>query len=97
MLIEFEPAAKFELNEALDWYAQRSDFAATAFADEINSATVRIAADPERFPKTIAGCRQASLRRYPYSIIYFIEFSKIFIVAVAHAKRHPEYWLNRRP
>jgi len=33
--------------------------------------------------------------KFPYSIIYTIEPDHIRILAVAHSKRKPEYWLSR--
>ena len=42
------------------------------FASEVDAALEKIAADPERFAKTYAGCRYCSLKRYPFSVIYYI-------------------------
>jgi len=35
------------------------------------------------------------VRRYPYSIFYLIEDEVVEIVAVAHHKQRPGYWLGR--
>jgi hypothetical protein len=34
-------------------------------------------------------------RRYPYTLVYRHHDGLVSIVAVAHHKRHPEYWLQR--
>jgi hypothetical protein len=39
--------------------------------------------------------RPRVLQRFPYSIIYLVERNEIVIVAVAHHKRRPGYWLDR--
>ena len=62
---------------------------------EIDVAVEKIVATPERFPPTYAGCRRYTLNRYPYNVIYYQTDERIFIVAIAHMKRHPTYWRSR--
>lgn len=33
--------------------------------------------------------------RYPYQVIYREEAGEVIVIAVAHAKRDPEYWRGR--
>jgi plasmid stabilization system protein ParE len=94
--VEFNALAREEFDEALNWYAERSKGAAVGFASEIDAAIEKIAADPDRFPGTYAGCRQCSLRRYPYCVVFHHTSNKITVVAIAHAKRRPTYWRHRR-
>jgi len=35
------------------------------------------------------------LRQFPYSLFFIIENDTVVIVAVAHHKRRPGYWLPR--
>ena len=39
--------------------------------------------------------RRKVLRRFPYSVAWLVEPTGIVIVAVAHGKRRPGYWLDR--
>ena len=39
--------------------------------------------------------RRRVLRRNPFAIVYLIDDGAIVIVAVAHHKRRPGYWLPR--
>lgn len=39
--------------------------------------------------------RRCLLQKFPYAIIYSIEPDHIHIIAVAHTKRKPGYWLIR--
>jgi hypothetical protein len=49
-----------------------------------------------RYPECDAGCREAALTRYPYSLVYRIEpDGSVLIVAVAHSSREPSYWEGR--
>jgi toxin ParE1/3/4 len=40
--------------------------------------------------------RRYNLRRFPYSIIYQITADEIRILAVAHHRRRPGYWAQRK-
>lgn len=40
--------------------------------------------------------RRFVLRKFPYSIIYSIEPDCVMILAVAHQRREPGYWRERR-
>ena len=46
-------------------------------------------------PSYEAGTRRYLFSVYPYSLIYRVTDQEITIVAVAHAKRKPGYWMNR--
>jgi hypothetical protein len=39
--------------------------------------------------------RRALLPRFPYALVFLELQAEIRVLAVAHAKRHPDYWLNR--
>ena len=39
--------------------------------------------------------RRAMLPRFPYGVVFLELGTEIRILAVAHAKRQPGYWLNR--
>jgi plasmid stabilization system protein ParE len=74
----------------------RSAVAAQAFALEIDPAIKSIADTPERWPEATRGERRFILPRFPYSILYRIRSDAVFVVAVAHQRRRPGYWRDRR-
>ena len=39
--------------------------------------------------------RRCILRRFPYSIIYQLVTDELRVIAVAHHRRRPGYWVNR--
>lgn len=39
--------------------------------------------------------RRRILRQFPYSIFYIVEDDNVVIIAIAHHKRRPGYWLPR--
>jgi plasmid stabilization system protein ParE len=85
-----------DAREARDWYAERSALAARGFLLELSDAIEAVAEAPERWPIGRAQTRRYVFpRRYPYTLVYRYQDGLIAIVAVAHHKRHPEYWLHR--
>jgi plasmid stabilization system protein ParE len=37
----------------------------------------------------------AWVRRYPYLIVYVVRDPQVVIIAIAHQRRRPGYWLSR--
>lgn len=69
--------------------------AAQAFALEIDRALDAIVGAPERWPLRPSGERRMTLSRFPYSVLYRTRAGEIFVVAIAHQRRRPEYWRRR--
>jgi plasmid stabilization system protein ParE len=93
--VEFHPEAEQELAEAKSWYRERSKLAARAFSSEIAASVRTIAESPSRWPETRSNERCFVLPNFPFSILYRVTANTIFITAVAHQKRSPEYWRHR--
>jgi|SRR5215213_1342564 len=93
--IEFHPEAKAELESARAWYRGRSQIAARAFVTEVLRALRSIAVSPDAWPQTRANERRFVLKRFPYSIIYRTRENEVFVTAIAHQRRLPEYWHGR--
>ena len=93
--IVFHKAAVAEYEAALNWYLERSPFAAANFANEVNLAIDRIAAAPQRWPTANYGTRKFSLVRFPFIVFYREASSVIQVVAIAHGHRRPNYWQDR--
>ena len=96
--VVFHPEAFQELDEAVAYYAERSLWAATAFEDAVEKAVRAIAADPTRHAfLRQTGKRAFRLKRFPYLIVFEELPDQLWIAAVAHERRHPDYWRRRRP
>jgi len=54
---------------------------------------LRISAYPEGWSKEKGEIRKCLLHRFPYKLLYSIEQDHIFIIAVAHLHRRPDYWV----
>ena len=65
------------------------------FLDDIQHAIDSVRDRPELGSLVDYGFRRALVRRFPFSIVYAIERGQIVVVAVAHHRRRPDYWVER--
>jgi len=93
--VEFTPEALGEVDEAFARYLERSRQAAEAFVREVDRAVALVASSPTIWPHFEAGTRRYVLRKFPYNIVYREIPTGIEVVAVAHHKRRPRYWIRR--
>lgn len=87
----YDPVALLEYKVAAIWYAVRSEAAAVNFVKEVKKKIAVICKDPFRYRNTYKKFREASLKIYPYSIIYTIDENNktVIITSVFHHKRNP--------
>jgi plasmid stabilization system protein ParE len=95
MQSRFHDAADAELLEAISYYDARVDGLGDRFLAEVMSATRYIERYPEIAPVIEEGVRAKVLSRFPYTLMYIVDESEIFILAVAHQSRRPAYWADR--
>jgi plasmid stabilization system protein ParE len=98
--VSLSPEAVVELAEAASWYENRQPGLAIRFLQEIDQAQHAIQSRPLSFPRLANTAvdleiRRALLPRFPYALVLLELQTEIRVLAIAHAKRHPGYWLNR--
>lgn len=98
--VGLSPEAVLELIEAAAWYETRQPGLAIRFLQEIDQAQQAIQSRPKSFLQLAnmavdLEVRRALLPRFPYALVFLELQTEIRVLAVAHAKRHPDYWLNR--
>ena len=101
MRVEFHPEARAELRAAALWYAERRAGLGEDFVTEVSAALIRIATAPDSVPLwpgvtgTATSVRKVPVHRFPYVIAFELHPDHALVLAVAHAKRRPLYWLSR--
>jgi len=90
----WDPAAWAEVEDAFDYYAERSRRAAEAFRSEIILAVERLAESAEAYPLFDEGVRRCLLDKYPFGILFVVDDDHVVIVVVMHTSRRPGYWKN---
>lgn len=92
---EFHPAARREFHRAVDWYNDEKSGLGNRFARLVVQAVRRIERDPLTGSPSDHGTCLLILEKFPYSVVHGSFGATIWIVAVAHHSRHPEYWHHR--
>ena len=95
MTYSFHPEAEIEFNKAIAYYEDVETGLGYDFAVEVFSAVERAASHPETWPLMEEDARRCLVRRFPYGILYSVERSGIYIIAVMHLHKEPDYWKNR--
>ncbi|MBI4962571.1 MAG: type II toxin-antitoxin system RelE/ParE family toxin [Desulfomonile tiedjei] len=89
--------AKVELDKAIAFYEKQRAGLGLDLQTAVEGAIGRIQQHPQLgAPYKSIDVRQYVIRRFPYMIFYAELEEAIWIVAVAHGKRKPEYWSRRR-
>lgn len=91
----FHPDAEAEFLAAVAYYADKSDGLGDRFYQEIRRLVAGIEAAPRRHGPWRHGTRRHRALRFPYSVIFAERPDRLHLVAVAHVKRHPDYWRDR--
>jgi toxin ParE1/3/4 len=94
--LRFDAAVERELGEAIDFYDLESPGLGGVLLDEVERALARIEAFPEAAEPVREGIRKHLLHKFPCALFYSLRPDQIRILAVAHAKRRPFYWADRR-
>ena len=87
--------------EAARWYEAHRPGLGIEFLEALDEAVARIAEMP-RMGASVwdvpdESIRRRPLRRFPYHLIYLELPDRLQILAVAHDRRRPGYWVGRVP
>lgn len=96
MTYVFHAAARAEHVDHVVFYESRQIGLGAGYADEFELAMAKICASPEIFrivhPPAI---RKFYLSRFPITIVFRLTGAAVQILALAHKRRRPGYWLAR--
>jgi len=95
MHVEFTEPASIELDDAVKFYDLQVEGLGGKFIDEVLETINLITKYPQSWSHHSQNTRKAVLRKFPYNLIYSELNNKIYIIAVAHQNRKPEYWIDR--
>lgn len=100
--VQFEPEAQAEFLEAVSWYMERSQTAARRLIKAVDDVAGELPRWPKRFakldqPRREPPVRRARVKRFPYALVFIEQQEDIRVLAVAHQRRRPLYWVSRLP
>ena len=88
-------AATFELAASVAWYEQRESGLGERFYAAVQATKRFIRENPQLGTPHQRDARKHPVNGFPYLVIYRDEPERILVVAIAHAKRRPNYWQHR--
>jgi plasmid stabilization system protein ParE len=95
LAIEFRRAARAEFLTATARYESQRPGLGTQFIAEIERCIALAAEQPNAYAVVRKNTRHVTARRFPYSIYFQAEPSRIVVLAVFHGSRDPAIWRDR--
>lgn len=89
-----EPA-ELELQDIFEYYETESQNLGRRFIREFRRGIKRILQFPYAWPTIESNVRKCTLKKFPFHIIYAVTDELIMILAIAHHRRKPDYWIDR--
>ena len=90
-------AARVELDDAMAYYESCSKGLGLDLQAQVERAVRRIQKHPKHWPPhKQSGFRKCQVGRFPHLVFYKELPDVIWIAAIAHPKRCPDYWRGRR-
>lgn len=95
--VVFTAAARADIVEAQDWYAERSVELGRRFRRALDRAVFTIAQNPLGFPIVWRERvrRALVLDRFPYGLYFTVDDDQVTVIACFHASRDPRRWQER--
>ena len=94
MNLRFLDPAEEEMLEAARSYEDQAVGLGGRFLDEVEGCA-DLLLDRPYIGRRIEEFRRFPLRKFPFSLIYALEDDDLVVVAVAHHRRRPGYWMGR--
>jgi toxin ParE1/3/4 len=93
--VRFHPKPSKELEAAALYYDEKRPGLGALFLAEAKKSRDRIVELPIAAREVRDSIRRRSVYGFPYFLYYSVEEHEIFVIAVAHKRRHPDYWEKR--
>jgi hypothetical protein len=92
----FHPDAEAEYLEAIAYYETRRPGLGAGFIAEVEHIVARACEAPHRYPiARQPDVRSIRLHRFPFKMLFRERGGMVEILALAHDRRRPAYWLGR--
>ncbi|WP_442875405.1 type II toxin-antitoxin system RelE/ParE family toxin [Desulfobacula sp.] len=84
-----------ELKDAIAYYEEQQSGLGLKFKEEADQHINWILSNPTVSRLRKRSYHRVNLKVFPYYIAYMIRGETLWILAIAHGHRKPEYWINR--
>ena len=96
MSYQFHPEAEAEHLETITYYETQQPGLGASYLAEFEAALERVCDGPSRYPiERRPDIRRIRLPRFPFTVLFREARGTVQVLAVAHYRRRPFYWLSR--
>ena len=92
MEIVLSPSSKNEVKAAAKYYETQMAGLGEAFIASLRAGLLHIHNYPQASVTIKNNYRRHLLTRFPFGVIYRIDGNTIFVAAVMHLRKKPDYW-----
>ena len=91
----FHPDASEEMTASAGWYENKQSDLGKRFLAGVQDAVLRVQINPMLYPEVMPGIRRGLIRSFLFGVVHSSSDNVIFIFAVMHLRRAPDYWKDR--
>ena len=95
MNVRFLTIAQQEVDDAYEWFEERTEGKGLEFLDELDRVVRLIRSFPLAALEIEPEIRRSLVPRFPYAVVYGIDDQTLVVIAVARTHRKPSYWIDR--
>lgn len=96
MRYEFHPAAETEHLESVGYFESKKAGLGASYLAEFERTVALACRAPDRYPiEKEPDVRRVRMKRFPHTVFFRSVTDVLQILAVAHHRRRPGYWLSR--
>ena len=92
----FHPAAEVEHLESVAYYESKQAGLGASYLAEFERTMRGVCEAPYRYPiEKQPDVRRIRMNRFPFAVLFRDSSGTVQVLAVAHNRRRPQYWLGR--
>ena len=92
----FHPAAEAEYLESIAYYESKRPGLGAMYLAEFENIMELVCAKPHMYAiEKLPDIRRMRMKRFPFTVLYRESSRTVQVLAVAHHRRRPQYWLGR--
>ena len=96
MTYVFHPAAEIEYLESIAYFESKKPGLGATYLEDYERIMKNICQAPHRYPiEKQPDIRRVKMNKFPYFILFRESSNIVQVLAVAHYRRRPQYWLGR--
>ncbi len=93
--LKLEPEAIEDLAQSYEYYESRKEGLGEEFVREVKAKIIKIVNKPDSYSLFYKQTRKASLKKFPFNLLYIIKEKFISVIGIWHKSRNPKKMQER--